>query len=88
MGGYLAVSGLTGRQTESHYYRERVQPYLYALYSLTLDFHGTAGRLVSAAYLHAFYQADVDEINLLLFDNYELAMMRGEAYNFMDLSIY
>ncbi|MFX1516970.1 MAG: hypothetical protein ACFFC6_11705 [Promethearchaeota archaeon] len=82
------ASVLTGRQIESYFYQERVLPYLYGLYSLTLDFHGTAGQLVSAAFIHALYQADADEINLLLFDNYELGMMRGEAYNFYDLSIY
>ena len=65
-----------------------VQPFLYGLYALTLDFQGTGGRLVSSVFLDVFFNADVDEINLLLYDNYELAMMRGEAYNFFDLGIY
>ncbi len=77
-----------GYQAESSLFREKVQPFLYGLYALTLDIHGTGGRLASSAYLKLWWNATDEEINYLLYDNYELAMMRGEAFNFCDPEIY
>ena len=76
---------LSGRQERSYWWRQNVQPLAYAAYCYFLDTNGTIGRLAGAYYLQAFMGASQDEIDFFMLDNYEKAMFRGEAYNFVAL---
>ncbi|MHA2245288.1 MAG: LamG-like jellyroll fold domain-containing protein [Candidatus Hodarchaeales archaeon] len=79
---------LSGSQYETHWYRETLQPLAYGIYMVTLDLRGTSARLVQKQSLKAFTGVTEDEIEMIMFYNFERKLMAGEAFNFCDLSIY
>lgn len=79
---------LTGEQIVSHRWRKKLQPLLYALYALFLDFNGTIPRQTAGAFMDIFLGYDPDDLTHIMYDNYELALQRGEAYNFFDYASY
>lgn len=82
------VTVFTRREYEQHFFRRCVQPLIYAVYMVTFDWKGTVPRLLTRECLRAFHGATEEEISFVLFDNYEQAMLAGEAFNFLDYEIY
>jgi hypothetical protein len=58
------------------------------VYALTIDLNGTLARQASGAIMDWFGPYDADELTFIMYDEYELALQRGEAYNFFDLEGY
>ncbi|MHA1971562.1 MAG: hypothetical protein ACTSW1_01145 [Candidatus Hodarchaeales archaeon] len=72
---------------KDHSIRKTLQPLLTGLYMWTFDINGTLPRVVSAAVSGVIFNKDPSEVLYNKFDEYELAMMSGEDFNWFDYTI-
>ncbi|MFX1247050.1 MAG: hypothetical protein ACFFBQ_06665, partial [Promethearchaeota archaeon] len=88
----LAISGLCHLldvviSPKECFFRENLGPLLYGLYMYTLDLDGTVARGATMIWAEATGAFDSDEMIYLTFDDYEIALMSGEAFNWLDYFI-
>ncbi|MFW9856351.1 MAG: hypothetical protein ACFFFG_14960 [Candidatus Thorarchaeota archaeon] len=69
-------------------WRRGLQPLLYAAYSLFLDYNGTIARQTAGAFMDVFLGYEPSDLTYIMYDKYELALQRGEAFNFFDYAEY
>ncbi|MHA1215099.1 MAG: hypothetical protein ACTSR2_06300 [Candidatus Hodarchaeales archaeon] len=55
---------------------------------MTLDLKGTVGRYLFAVVKVGLGIEDISEVNAVMYDPFEKAMLSGEAYNFLDFGAY
>jgi len=72
---------------KDHVIRSTLGPLLTGIYMSTFDISGTLPRVVSAAVSGVIFNKDPSEVLYNKFDEYELAMMRGEDFNWLDYTL-
>ncbi|MHA1228279.1 MAG: hypothetical protein ACTSPV_16175, partial [Candidatus Hodarchaeales archaeon] len=72
---------------KDHVIRSTLGPLLTGIYMWIFDISGTLPRVVSAAVSGVIFNKDPGEVLYNKFDEYELAMMRGEDFNWLDYTL-